>query len=85
MDIPTTLLLGLVIALLIFLKWRNKPNNLPPGPTALPLLGNILSMDNRAPYKTFLKVSRIFFVCLLVFLFFFLPDFQIFFLHTVIH
>ncbi|XP_058228774.1 cytochrome P450 2G1-like [Hemibagrus wyckioides] len=59
MDIPSTLLLlGLVTALLILLRWRNKPNNLPPGPTALPLVGNILTMDNRAPFKTFLKWSK---------------------------
>ncbi|NP_001316227.1 cytochrome P450 2G1-like precursor [Ictalurus punctatus] len=59
MDISSTLLLlGLVIALLILLRWRNQPHNLPPGPTALPLLGNILTMDNRAPFKTFLKWSK---------------------------
>ncbi|XP_053506930.1 LOW QUALITY PROTEIN: cytochrome P450 2C20-like [Ictalurus furcatus] len=59
MNISSTLLLlGLVIALLILLRWRNQPHNLPPGPTALPLLGNILTMDNRAPFKTFLKWSK---------------------------
>lgn len=60
MDILSTLLLALVIALLIYLKWKNKPMNLPPGPTALPLVGNIHTMDGHAPFKTFLKVSQLF-------------------------
>lgn len=58
MDILSTLLLlGLVMALLIILRWRNKPVNLPPGPTAFPVFGNILTLDNRAPFKTFVKVG----------------------------
>ncbi|KAF7692655.1 cytochrome P450 2G1-like [Silurus meridionalis] len=56
MDVSgTLLLLGLVIVLFILLRWRNKPHNLPPGPTALPIIGNIWTMDNRAPFKTFLN------------------------------
>ncbi|KAM9439754.1 cytochrome P450 2C5-like [Clarias gariepinus] len=59
MDILSTLLLlGLVMALLIILRWRNKPVNLPPGPTAFPVFGNILTLDNRAPFKTFVKWSK---------------------------
>ncbi|XP_072524663.1 cytochrome P450 2G1-like [Salminus brasiliensis] len=59
MDISSTsLLVGLVVVLLLFVRWRRKTYRLPPGPPALPLLGNILTMDNRAPFKTFLKWSE---------------------------
>uniref|UniRef100_A0A3P8QM42 Uncharacterized protein n=1 Tax=Astatotilapia calliptera TaxID=8154 RepID=A0A3P8QM42_ASTCA len=30
---------------------------LPPGPSALPVIGNVLQMDKRAPFKTMLKLS----------------------------
>ncbi|XP_066507984.1 cytochrome P450 2G1-like [Hoplias malabaricus] len=54
----TSLLVGLVVVLFVLIRWRRKPYKLPPGPLALPLLGNILTMDNRAPFKTFLKWSK---------------------------
>lgn len=57
MELSSTfVLVGLVLLLLLLVRWRRKPQNLPPGPAALPLLGHIFKMDNRAPFKTFLKV-----------------------------
>ncbi|KAL6467707.1 hypothetical protein MHYP_G00233840 [Metynnis hypsauchen] len=54
----TSALVVLVVLLFLLVRWRRKPYNLPPGPLALPLVGNILTMDNRAPFKTFLKWSK---------------------------
>ncbi|XP_061073770.1 cytochrome P450 2M1-like [Conger conger] len=56
----TGLLLGLTV---IVLFWKNMGKNcntarLPPGPSPLPLLGNIFQVDIGQPYKTYLTLSK---------------------------
>ncbi|CAI5692811.1 cytochrome P450 2F3 [Oreochromis niloticus] len=60
MEFSTTLILaGLILALLWIFNVKNKTNRrLPPGPTALPLIGNLLQIDKKAPFKSFVKFSE---------------------------
>uniref|UniRef100_A0A672IPN3 Uncharacterized protein n=1 Tax=Salarias fasciatus TaxID=181472 RepID=A0A672IPN3_SALFA len=54
MELSGTLILGGLIVVLVWLvglKSRRRWS-LPPGPTALPIVGNLLVLDKKAPFKT---------------------------------
>uniref|UniRef100_A0A6I8QNL6 Cytochrome P450 family 2 subfamily B member 6 n=1 Tax=Xenopus tropicalis TaxID=8364 RepID=A0A6I8QNL6_XENTR len=59
---PMTILLSAFICLLLgfvlFGKKRNVCQNFPPGPRALPVIGNLLLMDRRQPYETLIELSK---------------------------
>lgn len=57
MDLPATLILaGLVLALVWLSVRARRKHRLPPGPFALPLIGNLPQVDKHAPFKSFVKV-----------------------------
>ncbi|XP_078389409.1 cytochrome P450 2F2-like [Cetorhinus maximus] len=56
---PTLAVLALTVLLLVcFGKGRRRDSRLPPGPPALPLLGNALQIDKRAPDRSLMKLSK---------------------------
>ncbi|XP_041035084.1 cytochrome P450 2F2-like [Carcharodon carcharias] len=56
---PTLAVLALTVLLLVC-SWKSKrrDSRLPPGPPALPLLGNALQIDKRAPDQSLMKLSK---------------------------
>lgn len=55
-----TIFLALCLScLLILMAWKkvNKGGKLPPGPTPIPFLGNVLQVRTDATYQSFMKVS----------------------------
>ncbi|XP_070988045.1 cytochrome P450 2M1 isoform X1 [Oncorhynchus clarkii lewisi] len=54
-----SIIIGFVVIILLWMN-RGKQSNsrLPPGPAPIPLLGNLLRMDVKAPYKLYMELSK---------------------------
>lgn len=57
-QIMSFVVLGLVILLLTISWWRKRNILLPPGPWNLPILGSLLWLNAKEPYKTLQKFAK---------------------------
>ncbi|XP_075717036.1 cytochrome P450 2C14-like [Rhinoderma darwinii] len=57
-----TILISVVVVLFLANAFKNQKygnyKNFPPGPTPLPILGNVLMLDMSKPHKTFMELSK---------------------------
>lgn len=58
MDLSTTLILGGLVLVLLWIFTSKSNSKLPPGPFALPIVGNLPFMNKHAPHTSILKFSK---------------------------
>uniref|UniRef100_A0A673Y6L5 Cytochrome P450 2M1-like n=1 Tax=Salmo trutta TaxID=8032 RepID=A0A673Y6L5_SALTR len=54
-----SIVIGFVVIILLWMNRGKRSNSrLPPGPAPIPLLGNLLRIDVKAPYKLYMELSK---------------------------
>ncbi|KAM5165067.1 cytochrome P450 2C5-like [Mantella aurantiaca] len=58
---PVTMVLSIILCIflaIVLYGWKRRSHNFPPGPTPLPLIGNLHIMNLKKPYKSFHELSK---------------------------